>query len=401
MAKKMKQHSSKGYPFVLKDGFFEFPRGGRGWIKALCVSLSVILMALLLGSGAHQAVEGFVDGKFGKINFVTDESQLSREEADDLQASDGQTMAPDESLPSIGDVLKPPQQTEPTVKDPDAPVDPTDPTGSVTPPPTTKPVVPDAPKGDIINILLIGQDRRPGESRARSDSMILVTVNRTTKTITMTSFMRDSLVEIPGHRSYKLNSAYQTGGMELLNKTLKHNYNVDVDGDIAVDFSQFKQLIDKLGGVDITLTQKEAEHLNLGTNWNLTAGKNRLNGEQALSYSRLRYIDNDYKRAGRQREVLQSLLNRYMSLPTMEMVSMLDFIFPLISTNFQQDELKDLVYEIAPLLATSNYEEAQIPAPGTFKGGELDIGYGRKDWFQYYIDFDYNKEILREIFDAD
>lgn len=373
------------------------------WLKVtgITIGIIVLIIALLIA-----ALWIFINSKMDKINYITNESQLSAEEVEKGQATNGETQASGEILPSIGDVLRPPvtEPSNPNVVDPSDPHSPSDPASTEGMPPVIKPSVPkepDSPQGDIINIMMIGQDRRPGEGRCRSDSMILVTINKTTKTITMTSFMRDALVEIPGYSPYKLNHAYQYGGMSLLNKTLKHNFGVDVDGDIAVDFSQFKELIDKLGGVDITLTQKEAEHMNLGTNWGLKAGTYRLTGEQALTYSRLRYIDNDYKRAGRQREVLQSLLNRYMSLPPLEMISMLDFILPLVSTNMEKKEIIDLIWEIAPLLTSSKFDEQQIPAAGTFNGGYLDIGNNRRDWFQYYIDFDYNREILREIFDAD
>ncbi|MBQ9762128.1 MAG: LCP family protein [Oscillospiraceae bacterium] len=388
------------------------------WAKITGITiLSIIcVVALLLG-----ALWLYIDSKLNKMNYVTDETTIALSDAVSDALEGAQTMASGEILPTlvlpnfpmdptgpfsptvdvsnptggVGETL-PPDETLPTL---DLPTSPQNPSQSQTE--STTPVIPDSPQADIINILLIGQDRREGEGRCRSDSMILLTVNKTTKTISMTSFMRDSLVEIPGYFTYKLNHAYQFGGMSLLNDTLRKNYGVYVDGDIAVDFSQFQQLIDKLGGVDITLTEKEANFLNLGNNWNLKPGKARLTGEQALRYSRLRSIDNDYKRAGRQREVLQSLINRYMSLPVGEMVNMLDFILPLVSTNMSKNEIRDLVFDLAPLLSTCKYENYQIPAAGTFTGGYMDIGNGRKDWFQYNIDFRKNREILWEIFDAD
>ena len=73
---------------------------------------------------------------------------------------------------------------------------------------------------NITNIMLVGQDARPGEPPQRSDSMILVTVNKSKKTITLTSFMRDQYVQIPGYGDNKLNATYVLGGMELLDLTL-------------------------------------------------------------------------------------------------------------------------------------------------------------------------------------
>ena len=262
-------------------------------------------------------------------------------------------------------------------------------------------IEPDAPEGDIVNILLIGQDRRPGEGRCRSDSMILVTFNKSNGSITMTSFMRDSYVQIPGYGGYKINHAYQFGGMQLLNDTLYANYGVRVDGDVAVDFSQFEDLIDILGGVDIVLTEKEAGYLNRNNDWTLPSGKVRLNGEQALAYSRIRYIDNDYQRASRQRKVLQSLIDRYKSQSVPEMLSTLEEVLGLVSTNMEKKEIVSLAVELFPMLSSTQIQNQQIPAPGTFKGGDLQVRPGLKDWFQYNIDFATNREILRELFDED
>ena len=217
----------------------------------------------------------------------------------------------------------------------------------------------------------------------------------------MTSFMRDAYVTIPGYAPYKLNAAYQYGGMSLLNETLYVNYGVEVDGNFVVDFSQFEDLIDLLGGVDIKLTKAEAEFMNNKYGWSLTAGERRLNGEEALAYSRIRYIDNDYKRAGRQRKVLLSLIDRYKSLSLMDMLGKLESVLGLVSTDMDRSEIIALARELFPMLSSASFESAQIPAEGTFKGGNVQVRPGLKDWFQYDIDFAANREILREIFDAD
>lgn len=346
---------------------------------ALCVVLSILLLFLLFAGAATY----YVNHLLNQIDYVgTDESTISSEEANHLQTEGLETMAPDESLPDINDIDSPDQY---------------DPEGDS----QGNSYQPDSPKGDIVNILLIGQDRRGGESRARSDSMILVTFNKSNATITLTSFMRDAYVQIPGYSNTKLNHAFQYGGMKLLNETLYVNFGVEVDGDVAVDFSQFQKVIDILGGVDITLTEKEAEYLNLGNKWSLSAGTNRLNGEQALAYSRIRHIDNDYYRAGRQRKVLTSLMNRYKSLSLFEAMSVLEQVLGYVSTNMDKSEILSYATELFPLIASYKMENQQIPAEGTFKGGNVQVRPGLKDWFQYNIDFAKNREILREIFDAD
>ena len=93
---------------------------------------------------------------------------------------------------------------------------------------------------DIVNLLLIGQDRREGQDRQRSDSMIMVTLNKKTKQISMTSFMRDLYVQIPGYSDNRINAAYAFGGMDLLDSTLTANFGVAVAGYVEVDFGEFQ-----------------------------------------------------------------------------------------------------------------------------------------------------------------
>ena len=92
---------------------------------------------------------------------------------------------------------------------------------------------------NIKSILLIGQDKREGQSRQRSDSMILATLDKDQKTISLTSFMRDLYVAIPGYSSTRINAAYAYGGMDLLDETLTQNFGVEIDGNVEVDFEVF------------------------------------------------------------------------------------------------------------------------------------------------------------------
>lgn len=256
---------------------------------------------------------------------------------------------------------------------------------------------------NVVNILLVGQDRRPGQGRQRSDTMIMVTINKSQKSITLTSFMRDAHVSIPGYKSNKLNAAYAFGGMSLLNQTLERNYGVRIDGDIEVDFNSFRKIIDLLGGVDISLTEKEATYLNNGLGLNGTSrelhvGKQRLDGELALCYARLREIDSDYRRAERQRTVLSSLIQRYQGLPVTEMLSLLEEILPIVVTNMSKGDIVDYVMDLAPMVSGAQLNTLRIPADGTFKQGIVRARPGLAAWFQYDIDFDANKGILYELF---
>jgi LCP family protein required for cell wall assembly len=256
---------------------------------------------------------------------------------------------------------------------------------------------------NVVNILLVGQDRRPGEGRQRSDSMILVTFNKAKQTVTLTSFMRDAYVSIPGYKSNKLNAAYAFGGMSLLNETLEKNYGVHIDGDVEVDFNSFKKIIDLLGGVDIQLRESEVAYLNAGmflkgTSRELSVGTQRLDGEIALAYARLREIDTDYHRAQRQRNVISSLFQRYKELPVSEMLSLLDEILPIVVTNMDKSEIVNYTLELTPMLTGVQLNTLRIPADQTFSQGTARVRPGLAAWFQYDIDFAANREILYEIF---
>ena len=111
----------------------------------------------------------------------------------------------------------------------------------------------------LINILLVGQDRRPNEGRQRSDAMILCSFNPETNRMSAISFLRDLYVQIPGYDDNRLNAAYAFGGFELIKETFNHNFGITVDGCLESDFEGFEKIIDAVGGVEIELTSEEAE----------------------------------------------------------------------------------------------------------------------------------------------
>lgn len=245
---------------------------------------------------------------------------------------------------------------------------------------------------DIYNLLLVGQDRRPGEGRQRSDSMILCSFNKKTGKISMVSFLRDTYVYIPGYGSEKLNAAYAHKGFGCLFETLKVNFGIVVDAGVEVDFSGFEQIIDLLGGVTISITQKESDYMK--TNWGLTipAGENRLNGNQALYYSRIRKLDMDAKRAERQRKVLMSLVDEYKNKDTAEMLSILYEVLPLITTTMKEDELVNRALELFPMLSKTEITTQQIPANGTY----IDTTVGTVTATKV-ADMEVNRQILKEV----
>lgn len=230
---------------------------------------------------------------------------------------------------------------------------------------------------NIVNILLIGQDTTDGV-RARSDSMILCTINKAKNTITMTSFMRDMYVKIPGYKKNRINASYNWGGMTLLNETLYENFGIHVDGNVEVDFEHFKDLIDLLGGVNIELTKAEANYINKWVYWEkATSGVNRLSGAQALMYARDRTTPangsaGDFQRTSRQRTLLNSLIEEYKNASLTTMIGMLDDILPMITTDLTKSDITTYVTEFFPMLASAEIIMQRIPVEGAYYQARID-----------------------------
>lgn len=236
---------------------------------------------------------------------------------------------------------------------------------------------------DIINILLIGQDRRSHEGRSRSDTIILVTVNKPAGTLTLTSFMRDMYVPIPGRDDNRINVPYAVGGMNLLDATLKRNFGVNVDANVVVDFYGFIDMVDLMGGIEIELTEKEADYMNrnfswdvddgLDDEWNLTAGVQQLNGSQALSYARMRKVGNsDYERTERQRRVIAKLIEKAKSLSVAELNLMMQHALPLITTDMDDAQILSYAMDLFPRLKDLEVQTLRIPVDGGYKPEMID-----------------------------
>ena len=227
---------------------------------------------------------------------------------------------------------------------------------------------------DVINILLIGQDRRPGETRSRSDSMILCTVNRNDKTIVLTSFMRDLYVQIPGYGNNRINASYAWGGMELLNKTLEQNFGIYIDGNVEVDFEQFTEIVDLLGGVPMELRADEAQYINIDTQSSLTEGMQQLTGKQALSYSRIRNLDADadFSRTNRQRKVLDALFRQVKDAGLVRLLTLLDEVLPMVTTDMGNGEILGYATKVFPMMSGVSISSQRVPADGAYKGAMID-----------------------------
>lgn len=229
--------------------------------------------------------------------------------------------------------------------------------------------------GEIINIMLVGQDTRDPEYRGLSDTMILISINPETKKLVMTSFLRDlyiDIVGIGGSGLYKdrLNTAYCTGGISQLGDTLAYNFGVEIDNYVEVDFYAFETLVDAMDGVDIILTDKEVEHMYYysGKNWDLKEGINHLNGQQALVYARIRSIDNDFNRTERQRNVINALFEKVKEISIFDMLKLGEQFFPLVTTDMSNKDITKYIIQLAPVLMDLEVESLRIPADNTWGG---------------------------------
>lgn len=215
----------------------------------------------------------------------------------------------------------------------------------------------------IKNIALFGIDAPKGKV-GRSDAIMILTLDEEHKVMKLTSIMRDSYVDIPGHGYDKITHAYAFGGPELAMKTLNENFKVNVEDFMSVNFTSLPEIIDKLGGVKINIIPEEIHHI-IGIT---SSGEQVLNGEQALAYSRIRYATGgDYKRTERQRVVLEAVFEKLKSTPIKEYPSLIDDFLPYIETNISSMDMIKLATDAAPLVK-GNLETARFPLDGYCDG---------------------------------
>lgn len=224
----------------------------------------------------------------------------------------------------------------------------------------------------VVNILLIGSDTRDPKARGRTDSMILCSFNRENKTMVMTSILRDTYVQIPGYSDNRINAAYVFGGMKLLDKTIETNLGIRIDGNFVIEFQGFAEVIDIVGGVDITMTQAEADYMNKYAidskmKGQFKAGPVRLDGADALTYARMRKIDSDFGRSQRQRTVMMAAYEECKNLSLTQLYHLMDKILPLMTTDMSNSEIMGYAAELLPVLSEINVETCRIPADGAYR----------------------------------
>lgn len=243
---------------------------------------------------------------------------------------------------------------------------------------------------DIINILLIGEEALKvngvsADGNGRSDTMMVLTINKKDKTIKLTSFMRDMYVDIPGYSRNKLNAPFAFGGPKLLCATLNLNFGIHIDAYVKVNFAGFEKVIDQLGGIEIELTETEAQYLNNNNyiskaeNRTMVPGKQIANGNQALGYCRVRYVScitgeaDDFGRTARQRMVLEKVFEKYKEMGLVDLLGIAYEDLEYIKTDLTKEEIIDYV-KLAAQLQFESLETFRVPIENSYVPGDVILG---------------------------
>lgn len=252
----------------------------------------------------------------------------------------------------------------------------------------------------IENILLIGLDGTNDKFPKRSDTMIILTIDKLNKSLKLTSLARDTLVKIPGRGEEKLTHAYAYGQEELLMQTINENFDLDIKDYAVVNFKSFIDIVDIIGGVDINVNEKEIYHLNevikecYGVNHEDTknieyitsSGNHNLNGYQALAYARIRKLDTIYKRDERQRLILTNIAHKLSDVSISKYLQIAKSILRHIKVNIAFNKIIDLAF-IAHELASYDISQLEFPISEYREEGRI----GEKG--TYVVKWDKNKNI--------
>lgn len=233
-----------------------------------------------------------------------------------------------------------------------------------------KPVYSSVYESYVYNVLLVGTDKE-SNGASRSDTMMLLSIDRKNQQLKITSFLRDIWVEIPDHGNAKLNAAFAYGGADLMMRTIEWNFKIRIDNYILVDFDMFKALIDGLGGVDVEITAKEAKFINRTTHAKVTEGINHLDGDYALIYCRIRKLDSDFMRTQRQRKVMTAIIRQVQENGIFKATSAATDVLPYITTDINSFKLTLNAFGALKYISYES-DQIQIPLNEAYKNKRID-----------------------------
>jgi len=239
---------------------------------------------------------------------------------------------------------------------------------------------------EIRNIALLGIDSMEDDLIGRSDAIMILTLDNIHNKIKITSIMRDSYVNIDGYGMDKINHAYAYGGAELAVRTLNENFDLNIKEVIAVNFNSLINIIDKIGGINIDITEEEVSYIPGMT----SSGEQLLNGNQVLAYSRIRYASGgDSKRAERQRTVINAIFNKLKNIPFTKYPELVNEFLPFVQTNMSTSDLLKIGTKFTEF-SINKLEQNRFPRDNEGEGKIIDG--------VYYLTFDLDsvKESINE-----
>ena len=245
---------------------------------------------------------------------------------------------------------------------------------------------------DVFNVLLVGTDSRdPNSDMGRSDSMMLVSFNKSNNKSTVVSFLRDSLVDIDGYGKSRLGHTYAYGGIGLTINTINKTYDLDIQNYITIDFENLVSIIDEIGGVKVFITEEEAEYYRQNGMPDIQSGDMTLTGSQALAHARNRTLGSDFERTRRQRSVMYGIYRQIMAeKDASAILPLINYCMNHVKTNMSVTEIYDLAKQV---LAIDNLrmQQASMPTEGAYQP----VTYEGMDVLE--IDIEANKKYLNEL----
>lgn len=348
-----------------------------------CCALGLALLLLLVGAGGQSfpwiaAAQAEAEPSGAKLPPLTPKPWLVPQVATPTPTIDA--TLPPASITDMEEEVAAPSDASDTLPPSSLNSWEEEPTATPAPLPTLTPTEDTALPGvlgltdpSVFRMLLIGTDAYTVKQAGRSDTMILLQVDTRNRDIKMISFLRDLYVKIPGHGKTRLNAAYVYGGVSLLKQTLETNFGVTVDRTLSVNFSLMVELIDRIGGVPVDVSERERKQLNSILKFYNThngykerdqllteSGVQRLTGKQALCYSRIRKIDSDFARTSRQRKVLEGVYQSVKELDGLTLAGILTETIAQVKTDMT---LADAVALVPVLLKLDDAEFDELTIP--------------------------------------
>ena len=236
---------------------------------------------------------------------------------------------------------------------------------------------------DWLNILLLGTDSRTSAQYSRTDTMIVLSISSKTNSAKLTSIMRDTWVEIPGHGGAKLNAACVYGGPDLTVRCINENFGLNIEYYALVNMECLVEIVDTLGGIRLDISSAERKAMNqlisddanaeddnrrFATSEVRSGSQVLLNGKQTLAYARIRKMDSDYARTERQRTVLTTIARRLQQESLLSLTGIVTKMLQYVQTNLSFDQIMTIA-GVCMKLDLGSLTEFRIPADGAYESG--------------------------------